>query len=382
MSHRSRSHFWHTTVTLLRVIVLTVPLSAVAADEALFDEDDLKIRLWNSSADLRGGFGYKDNVLLSHTNAQGSAFWMSGAELMIFRLPTHGWHFHFFADVSDVRYFNSPAVDNEQVAVAAAQLAKEFGHGWKSNFGVNYLFQNQVFDFSDAYTNQASVGQVVGHTVAPRLTLRKTIDRFWIEGEFSGTRQWLDEPLDSYWQFGPRAGVGYGWSRGSELTLSYQYSRLDYDNREQVDAAVGSLTNTALALDSHSVELSLTQVWDEKRHWQTVTSLGFEANTDNGDGFYNYDHYRLSQQIRYRDADCEITARARLAHFDYSTQTVSAADTASRRKTMLNLTLRVERKLSKHLKAHASYLWDRSISNLDFDDYQASTVQGGLAVTF
>ena len=50
--------------------------------------------------------------------------------------------------------------------------------------------------------------------------------------------------------------------------------------------------------------------------------------------------------------------------------------------TMISLVLRAERKLAKHLIAHASYGWDRSISNLDFDDYQASTVIGGLALTF
>ena len=354
----------------------------MAEGENVFNQDDFKIPLWNYSTELRGGFGYKDNVLLSRTNAQGSAFWMSGAEAMIFRLPTHGWHFHFFTDASDVRYFDSPSVDNEQTAIASAQLGKDLGHGWKSTLGLNYLFQNQVFDFSDVYTNQSSVGQIVGHTLAPRWAARKAMGQLWIEGEFSGTRQWLEEPLDGYWQFGPRAAIGCGWGHGSELTFSYQYSRLDYNSRDQVDASGGTLTNTALALSSHATELSLTHFWDENRRWQTIACLVYEANRHNGSGFYDYDHYRVSQQIRYRDERWEITARARLGHFDYSTQTVSDPNKASRRKTMLNLSLRAECKLAKHFKVHASYLWDRSVSNLDFDDYTASTVLGGLALTF
>ena len=365
-----------------KVVVALLFLPGVAAGGDLLSEDDFKISLWNYSTALRGGFGYKDNVLLSHTNAQGSAFWMSGAEIMVFRLPTHGWQFNFFADASDMRFFDAPTVDNEQIALAVAQLSKDFGHGWKSTLGLNYMFQNQVFDNSANYTNQTSVGVIMGHTLTPRWSVRKTIGKFWVEGELNGTRQWLDAPLDSYWQFGPRAVLGYGWGRGSELALAYQYSRLDYDSREQVGETGAPITNTVLALNTHFVELSLTQFWDEKRHWQTTSAAGFETSLDNGSGFYNYDCYRFSQRVRFRDAKWEVTAQARLNYYDYSTQTVSPTDTELRSKTMINLMVRAERKLTKHLLAHASYSWDRSISNLDFDDYQASTVMGGLALTF
>jgi hypothetical protein len=356
--------------------------AAFAQDERLPDEEALKIPLWSHMAEVRGSFGYKDNVLLSHTNSAGSAFWMSGAELIVFRLPSHGWQFHFFADASDVRYFDAKPVTDEQMAIAAAQLGKDFGGGWKSTLGVNYLFQNQVFDFSGVYTNRATIGQIVGHTLAPRWGLRKTVGAFWLEGEVNATRQWLDAPLDDYWRFGPRAAAGHRWEPGSELSLAYQYSRLDYDTREQVDRQGAPLASTSLALNSHLVELSLTQLWDQKRRWQTVTSAGYEANLDNGSGFFDYDHFRLSQLVRYRDENWEISARARAGHFEYSIQTVSALDAAHRRKTMLSVSVRAERKLTKHLKAHAGYIWDRSISNLDFDDYQANTVLAGMSATF
>jgi hypothetical protein len=49
---------------------------------------------------------------------------------------------------------------------------------------------------------------------------------------------------------------------------------------------------------------------------------------------------------------------------------------------VVRLTLGVERHLVKHLKAYASYSWDRSFSELEFDDYQASVLLGGLTYTF
>jgi hypothetical protein len=343
---------------------------------------ELDISLWNYSVELRGGFGYKDNVLLSHTNAQSSAYWISGADMMVYSLPTHGWQFNFFAEASDVRYFSSPSVDNEQVALATAQANKDFGHGWKSTLGMNYMFQNQVYDYSSAYTNESSVGLILGHMLSPRWAWRKAIGAFWIEGEMSGTRQWLDAPLDSFWQFGPRVATGHRWGYGSELVLSYQYSRLDYDHREQVDPGGAAITNTSLALNLHLVELVLTHFWDQKRRWETATALGFETVLDNGSGYYDYNRYHLSQRVRYRNKNWEVTARARLSDYEYITQTVSTTDAALRHKLMLNLMLAVERKLTKYLKVHAEYNWDRSISNLDFDDYAVNSVTGGLALTF
>lgn len=344
--------------------------------------DDFRIPLWYKSFEVRGGPGYKDNVLLSANEAQGSAFWMSGLEVMIYRLPTHGWQFNFFADATDARYFDSPSVDNEQVVLAAGQLSKDFGHGWKSTVGLNYMFQNQVFDVSTTYTNQFSVGQVRGHTVTPRWSGRKAWGAWWTEIELNGTRQWLDAPLDSYWQFGPRAAAGYGWGRGSEATLSYQWSRLDYDAREQVDEQGAVLPGSSLKLQSHQVELALTQEWGGKRRWQTVTRVSYSADSDNSSGYFDYYYYGIAQQVRYRDDNWEVRAQVRLGAYDYQTQTISASDTAHRRKTAVQASLRAERKLAKHLKVYVSYNWDRSISDLQFDDYEASVVAGGAVVMF
>src|SRR5579872_5076082 len=56
---------------------------------------ELKIPIWTEMFDLRGMMGYKDNVLLSYTNARSSPFWVSGADLVAFRLPIGGWQFNF-----------------------------------------------------------------------------------------------------------------------------------------------------------------------------------------------------------------------------------------------------------------------------------------------
>lgn len=368
--------------TRLFGLALAFCWTAGAAPESDLLDDDFELHLWNSSAELRSGFGYKDNVLLRHTKPQGSAFWNSGAELMVFRLPADGWHFHLFADFADARYLESTGVDDEQSAVAAMQVAKELGGGWKATFGMNYLYQNQVFDFSGTYTNQASVGQIRGHTISPRWAVRRAGSQGWIELEAVATRQWLAEPLDDFWQAGPRAAAGIECGADSELVLSYQFSRLEYDSRPTLSRGGEALTNTSLSLNSHAVELSFSRDWDEHRRWQTVTVFGYEASLDNGAGFFDYDQYRFSQNVRLRNQQWEITARARIGALLYATQTVSGSGSAHRRKTVLGMTLHAERKFGAHLKAYAGYVWERSVSNLDFDDYSASTLMGGLALSY
>jgi hypothetical protein len=369
-------------IRLIGLVVLLATAFNAVADEELLAEADWEIPLWDYSVDLQGGFGYKDNVLLSHSDVQGSAFWMSGFETMIFRLPTRGWQFYFYAEASDVRYFDFPEVGDEQVALAAAQLSKDLGPGWKTTLGLNYLYQNQVYDLSATYTNDSSVGQILGHTFRPRWGLQKKLGAFWFDCELDATRQWLEEPLDDYWQYGPRAVVGYGWGNGSELALAYQWSRLDYDQREQVDRTGAAMPDTALSLNIQFTELSLTHVWDEPGRWRTITALGYERTSDNGSGFFDYHDFHFAEQVRYRDRNWEIAARARLSYYGYDNQTVSATDPTLRSRTLVRLTLGVERHLVKHLKAYASYSWDRSFSELEFDDYQASVLLGGLTYTF
>lgn len=338
--------------------------------------------MWYHSVGLRGAFGYKDNVTLSHTGAQASTFWQSGVEAVVFRLPTHGWQFNFYASAEDTRYFDAPSVGSEQVVMAMAQAAKDLGRQWKSTLGFNYLFQNQVFDMSATYTNSSSVGQVLGQTFSPRWLLRKQLNAFWVEGEAIGTRQILDAPLDSYWQLGLRTAGGYTFGYNSELTLAGQWSDLEYDSREQADSLGASIPGTSLALQGTTVELALSHIWDQQRRWQTSTRLGYEVNIDNGSGFYDYNVFRLAQQLKYRRPTWEVSAQARVGFYDYATQTVSPTDPSPRQRTLVTASLRAEKKLTKHWTVYATYLYDRSLSDVDFDDYAANTVMGGVAFGF
>lgn len=359
--------------------------SALASTPTLSAADmgDLEIPMWNTAFDVRGGMGYKDNITLSGAEgAQDSAFWHSQAEVMIFRLPSHGWQFNFLASAEDVRYFGAPSVSDEQVAMAVAQLNKDFGAGWKSTLGFNYVYQNEVYDVSATYTNGGSIGLIQGHTLIPSWGGRKNFGSAWVELEYSGARQIMMTQLDSYWQTGPKLEAGVSYGRGSEVSASYTWLYLGYDTREQSDLAGAPLADTTLALQIHALECAWTHVWDQERHWQSTTRLGHEVNLDNGSGYYDYTLFRLQERMRYRRATWEASLQVGAGFYDYAHQTVSTTDDSPRQRVLINVSVRLEKELSKHWKVHASYSCDRSISDMEFDRYLANSVLAGLALEF
>jgi hypothetical protein len=364
--------------------LLTVVFAAASAETPTSAAtNDFNIPFWYEDFTLRSGFGYKDNVLLSSFNPQGSAFWTAGADVLVYRLPTHGWEFSAFCSFDNVGYFNkSTGVQDEQTAAAMGQVRKDFGNGWKTGIGASYSFQHQVFDVSATQTAQYTNTEVLGHNLTGRSFVRKDFKPYWVEAELSLTRQWLAEPLDGFLQTGPRLTLGRTCGQDSDLTLSYQWFYIAFDSREQVTATGLAEPGTLLRFQAQTVELAWHHFWDGKHRWQTLTRLGLDINQDNGSGYFDYRQYRLAQQVKYKAGTWEFSAQARAGYFDFLSQPLSTTDLEVRKKTLLAASLRADKSLGKGWKIFASYAYDRSLSNLTSDQYQANTASAGLEFHF
>ncbi|HWI55728.1 MAG TPA: hypothetical protein VNZ22_00775 [Bacillota bacterium] len=355
-------------------VALSGMIFLAKADDAV---PDLKIPVWYKTVDLRGSFGYKDNVLLSPTAPKASPFWDSGLDFILYRLPTHGWQFNLFLTGDDVRYFNAVGVENEQSLIVAAQLAKDWGNHWKSTLGTLYSYQNQVIDTSTTETTNA-VTQVLGHGIGGRAMVHRDFEKNWAEVELALTRQYYARPLDDLWQEGPRFILGHGYGHGSDVTLSYQIMQVQYDTRPQIDLNGAPIPHTGLAFTPQTLEVALQHNWDAKQHWRTVTRLGLEVNQDNGPGFFDYNFYRASQKLGYRAKTWAADGQVRVGYYDFPLQPVSGTDASKRYKTLWSVSLHGEKNLTKSLKLFANFVHDESLSNLGGDNYQANTVSGGV----
>ena len=346
-------------------------------------QDAFKFPLWYTDINVRSGFGYKDNVTLSSGNPQGSPFWTAGGDVLVYRLPSGGWQFSGFASFDNVGYFDtSTGVDNERIATAMAQATKELGQDWKMGAGASYMFQDQVFDVSATQTSQYTNTEVLGNSVVGRWFVRKDLKPYWVDAELSVTRQWLNAPLDSYLQTGPRLTVGRSYGQGSDVSLSYQWAWVGFDTREQVTADGFAEPGTSLRFQNHLVELTWHQGWGPKNPWHSTTRLGLSVNQDNGSGYFDFQEYRLAQQIKYKARTWEISAAGRLDYYDYPVQMVSDTDPSLRHQTLLGLTLRADKCFGKSWRVFATYAYDRSWSNLGSDAYQANTTSVNIEYRF
>jgi hypothetical protein len=368
----------------LLIFLATVPIPSIAADQASLAElaKALNIHVWDYSIGLRGSFGYKDNVLLTHTNRQTSPLWDSGADIIFYRLPTSGWMFNSMASVEDTRYFGNNLDRDEQSVVAAAQLTRLFDSHWSSVLGANYAYQNQVLDLTAIQPGQSGAGRVVGNTLGGRWSAKADFTANWAEAEVGGTRQLLEFPLDSFWQFGPKLSLGHRFEDRADVSLSYSWNDLRYDTRQEATRVGLPLTNSLLRMVTQGMELSWHQVWDRNTRWHTTLGLSLWSDQDNGSGFFNSLQYSAAPKLEYRGAAWKLTLSLRASYYTYPVQTISSTSTALRDRTGLAAYAHIERELSKKVKVFFNYNLDASSSKVDIDDYRANTVSMGAELRF
>src|SRR5262245_24242913 len=129
---------------LLRGLVcsLLLALSPVSrADEDSDLEEPISLSFWDKTVNLRGALGYKDNVLLSKAEKEGSAFWQSAFDFTLLRAsldqsPT----ITFFVSGEDRRYFSSRSVDKEQLLLSQMKATKPFAGDWTAGIVGQYLY--------------------------------------------------------------------------------------------------------------------------------------------------------------------------------------------------------------------------------------------------
>lgn len=344
--------------------------------------NDLNLRLWDYSFDLRGGLGYKDNVLLGHTNRQASPFWDSGGDALVFRVPTSGWLFNGFLSADDVRYFGSKAALAEDFLLAGVKLTRPVDEHWQSTLGANYAYLNAVVDLTSLEPGLAGAQPIVENTFTGLWSVRGEYGPNWAELQLTGARNLMQHPLDSYWSFGPKLSLSHRFHESADLTLSYELSAMLYDTQPEVDSRGNPIAGTTLSRLSHAVQLSGHRVWDQAGHWHTTLTASLNAYQDSGSGYFNYTQYALTPKLEYRAGAWKLSASVRGSWFNYPFQTIDAAGLVLRTKTGLAASLHIDRNISKALKLTAHYDFDSSFSNLDIDDYYAHTFMVGAEWRF
>src|ERR1044071_931279 len=346
------------------------------------DLADFPIRLpkWINEFTLRTGGGYRDNVGLSAHSPQESPFILTGAEATRPRLPEHNTRFNVFLSADDLRFLSGGTVDKEQTAFAQAMVARDWGSGWQASLAVEYVYQNQVLDVSTTEPGLTPL-PVQGHGIILRDEIRHNFgSNYWVSLELLAKRQFFRQPLDDYWEYGPRIILGRSYGHKSELSVSYEIEERPYDDEELRLADGTPVPGTRRTSLLQAARFTWKHYWDAQNHWRTSTRLAASQNEDNGSGYFDFTRIQAGEQILFRTENWDISAEARATRYNYPVQT--GTDLAKRRVSELLFTFRCERRVARFLKLSAEYEYNRVISNLEPEQYTVNTVKGALNWVF
>jgi len=338
--------------------------------------------LWDRAISVRSGFGCRDNILLSHSRPEAGAFFSAGLEASAFRLAEDGSHLSFLLTADNNHYFSASQVNDESLALAQVQFRKPFATEWQAQFPLEYFYQNQIVDVSATEVDLRTI-EVEAHNVQFTPSLRRNVGTAsWLELSAPVARRIYLDPLDSFWEGGPKLTFGRSYGRKSEWTIGYSFLERAYDSRTQTTSTSANVNGTTLEFRQHKFEIASAHFWDEARRWRSLTKFSYRLNADNGSGYFDYGRWQVSEQIRFRAKNWELLGEIRLGHYQFDTQTVSDTDSSKRHLSELIWHVRAERQFHKHLTRYADFEQEHAFSNQPIERYRVNTVSGGVIVEF
>ena len=334
--------------------------------------------LWDKSLEVHAGVGYTDNVLLASVAKQSSSFTVLGADAALFRVAATGPEFSLFLSGEDRRFSRSVGVDHDESWIAIGKLRQEFPGQTEAALSLQYLYQDQVFDISATETNLLSI-QLRGHGLKGTPSVGFAFwEKYRIRLEWPISRQYLAKPLDDYWETGLRLTLEWNYGHRSSLSASSTYFGRQYDTRPQSARDGSPIAGTELHLQRHDLEVAQRHYWDAARRWRSDTKLGVEINRDPGSGYFSYDRFRISEQIRYAEGKWSLQAGARLSFYGYSIQRADPPEASQRHLLTLSITVRGEVRIRSKVKGFLDIVTDQNYSNRAANEYQALTISGGV----
>jgi hypothetical protein len=320
---------------------------------------------WGGAASVETGFGYKDNLLLSHTGEEGSAFIRSGVDASAIHLrlgDRTDYSFGFAA--GGTHYFSGGSVDHDAHASALARWRWHEGEVFKFTFDLQGYYQDQVFDVSDTELQRVVAQLKVAGAIAGPTVRWRFLPWLWLEGRAVGNRRSYQETEFNHTM--DAGTVRLGWRPGSrfELSLAGTARTRHYDSHPQYSVSGRPLTGTLLKIFEREAELLAEVTWDRAEHWKTKTFVGRCDFRDNGSGYSNYREGRLEQDLDWAAGNWLVHAEGEAKHQLYAVQTVGVGFSPTPRvKDIFSAQLRVERKLTERWALFGEFNWDRNRCN-------------------
>lgn len=351
-----------------------------------------EIPVWTTTVSLRGSGGWRDNVLLSGTNAQETPFVGYGFEAFVLRMPIDAHRWTLFVGGEERRYLRTidsgipgQPVDGDAWLSTYAEYRHSGDSGWSPGLVGQHLYANQVFDASTLADGLGSVRTKV-HALTAHPSLRWTRGRgFRAEVGYGWQRQNFDAPLDGFWQTGPRGVVAWDYADQSSVEATVRYEDRPYDSRPAANLLGIPEPGMVAKFTQLNADLAWKHQWSDKPRLRSTIRLFQLVNRDQAVGFYDFDRWGAAGTLRWEGDRWGALVGARWSHWTYPRQFISPApeDLFKYRDNQdYEANLRLTRKFGRHATVFAEFLWERQDSNVPLFTYDSRTLTGGLEWEF
>jgi hypothetical protein len=328
---------------------------------------------WSTSVSVDAAFGYKDNLLLSHTAPEKSAFVRVGVEAFALHLPRGRTDYSGMVGAEHTRYFSGHAIDDETSAFALLQWRYSIEETFRFTYSLQGIYLDEVTDVSDTDVQRVvAEQQITGGSTGP--TLRWSPRPWgWLEVQALGKR---DSFHDGF--YNAKIGEGtarLGWTPRERIELSVAVTdrRRRFDQRPQYSLGGRPVDDTLLVVTEREREARLTLKWGAAARWRTSTRLADVDYRDNGSGYFDYRQKKLMQTLEWRGERWRVSVEAMAKRRDFDKQTVGiGVEPPARLIDDYSAALRVERKLSAKWTVLFGYAWERSRSNDTIATYRVN----------
>ena len=361
--------------------LVALMLTCVFLGLTIFAEESTNhspLAVWDYSAQLAVGAGYRNNVLRSSIEIEDSFFILTSADASLMRFSDSGALFMVYFYGEDTRYTDAPSVNYEQFLTATAQIIQPVGDRSETGLEANYLYQHQVIDASATEVDLQRV-LVLGHSASLRPHWKHRMGRWESKLDGAVTRQIFEHELDDYWEGEVRLTMTRNYGHRSLFSIGYLPMLRLYDTRNQYDSSGNKIEGTDLTYLQNEVGGEWKHNLNAERSWRTASKLSYMVNCDNGSGYFDYDRLLFREQVRWVKGNWEIKATGRLGWYFYKEQTVADE---RRERSYAMLSIRAEHLLGKHWRLYVDGEHEWSMSNDPLDEYRSWMVSAGVGYEF
>jgi hypothetical protein len=339
---------------------------------------------WSVTADVDAAVGYKDNVALSHANAEASGFARGGFNLLVMhpaKFPDGRTDYSASVLAEGTHYFSSETVDHESLANARVDWNYRRGDVFKFNAMAGGLYLDQVLDVSDTDVQRVVVqSKKMVTTFGP--TLRWAPKTWWwMEAHGTARREDYRDEFNNATIGEGSLAIGWKPSNRFEARIMGEHARRRYESREQYSAGGRPLAGTLLRIVECNAEARFDVTWDAAAHWKTTTRVSLLDYGDNGSSYFNYRQRRARHRIEWKSGAWRARLEGSARRLDFEVLTVGVGISPPLRvKEEFTAELRIERKLNEQWTISTEYRWERSRCNDPIASYRMN--EGLLGATW